>query len=59
MEENTGKDKPKPRRTGQLTTMGKDKRLIRVFLGRDANGNLIVAAFLLGNIRKIPAFSFV
>ncbi len=38
MEENTGNDKPKPCRTGQRTAVGKDKHLIRVFLGCDANG---------------------
>ena len=32
------KEKPKPRRTGQRQKIGRDKYVIRVFLGRDAGG---------------------
>jgi len=39
MEENTGKDKQKPRRTGQRQTIVAGKKyVLRVFLGRDAAG---------------------
>jgi hypothetical protein len=39
MEENGGKEKPKPRRTGQRETIIAGKKyVLRIFLGRDAAG---------------------
>src|SRR5262249_20217474 len=36
--EKADKDKPKPRRTGQIIRRGENRYLVRIFLGRDQHG---------------------